>query len=134
MTLVERSWVTVEVCVLTQKDWIFSLLGIDWYTILLLEDQYKLKLFKIWMISWRPIKIFYFNQIIKQKRSMISYQNSGKIETNNRWTTVFFFHNNFLFYGYKLFFSKLFWLVDLFSCSNSSWLSHLKFIEIKEVF
>ena len=32
MTLVERSWVTVEVCVLTQKDWIFSLLGIDWYT------------------------------------------------------------------------------------------------------
>ena len=96
-----------------------------------MKDPSKLKLFKIWMISWRHnCKMFYFNHIIKLKRSIDLVSKLRQIETT---IDEHCFHNHFL-YGYRLFFSKLFWLVDLFSCSNSSWLSHLKFIEIKEVF
>ena len=83
------------------------------------------------MISWRHnCKMFYFNHIIKLKRSIDLVSKLRQIETT---IDEHCFHNHFL-YGYRLFFSKLFWLVDLFSCSNSSWLSHLKFIEIKQVF
>ena len=96
-----------------------------------MKDPSKLKLFKIWMISWRHnCKMFYFNHIIKLKRSIDLVSKLRQTETT---IDEHCFHNHFL-YGYRLFFSKLFWLVDLFSCSNSSWLSHLKFIEIKQVF